>query len=76
MARSLGITVVAEGVETEKQAACLQGLDCELAQGFLFARATPELQPSAPAYPARLRASRQAPRAAGAWPTSQPGRNR
>lgn len=60
MARSLRLTVVAEGVETEKQAACLQGLDCELAQGFLFAHATPELQSLAPAYPARLRASRTA----------------
>ncbi len=63
-------------METEKQAACLLGLDCELAQGFLFARATPELQPSAPAYPARLRASRHTPRATGSWPTSHAGRNK
>jgi diguanylate cyclase (GGDEF)-like protein len=49
MARSLGLRVAAEGVETEKQAACLRALDCELAQGFLFSAARPELAPLAPA---------------------------
>jgi diguanylate cyclase (GGDEF)-like protein len=41
MARSLGCTVVAEGVETEEQAAFLRRLRCEQAQGFLFARPVP-----------------------------------
>jgi EAL domain-containing protein (putative c-di-GMP-specific phosphodiesterase class I) len=36
MAHSLGVTVVAEGVETEEQATLLQLLRCEQAQGFLF----------------------------------------
>ncbi len=76
MARSLSLVVVAEGVETEKQATCLRGLDCGLAQGFLFAHATPELQATASAYPARLRASRHTPRAAGTWRSTQTGRNR
>jgi len=41
MARSLGCTVVAEGVETEEQATFLKLLRCEQAQGFLFARPMP-----------------------------------
>ncbi|MEA2393177.1 MAG: hypothetical protein QOJ82_1068 [Solirubrobacteraceae bacterium] len=38
MASALGLPVVAEGVETEDQAAQLQELGCGLAQGFYFAR--------------------------------------
>jgi len=38
LARSYGIDVVAEGVETERQAAELIKLDCEYAQGFHFYR--------------------------------------
>jgi diguanylate cyclase (GGDEF)-like protein/PAS domain S-box-containing protein len=41
MAHSLGFTVVAEGVETEEQAAFLRALRCEQAQGYLFARPMP-----------------------------------
>ena len=36
MAHSLGLTVVAEGVETEGQLALLAAQGCELAQGYLF----------------------------------------
>jgi EAL domain-containing protein (putative c-di-GMP-specific phosphodiesterase class I) len=36
LARTLGLTVVAEGVETAEQAARLRDLGCELAQGFYF----------------------------------------
>ncbi len=36
MAHAMGIEVVAEGVENKAQAAQLQALGCELAQGFLF----------------------------------------
>lgn len=39
--RSLGITVIAEGVESETQALALRRLGVELAQGFLFARPAP-----------------------------------
>jgi EAL domain-containing protein (putative c-di-GMP-specific phosphodiesterase class I) len=38
MGAGLGLTVVAEGVETEEQAKLLRGYGCQLAQGYLFAR--------------------------------------
>ena len=38
LARNLGMEVVAEGVETEDQLACLKALNCEYAQGYLFSR--------------------------------------
>ena len=41
MADQLSITAVAEGVETEQQAAAMRAMGCPLAQGFLFARPMP-----------------------------------
>jgi diguanylate cyclase (GGDEF)-like protein/PAS domain S-box-containing protein len=41
MARTLGFTVVAEGVETEEQAAALRGHGCHQGQGYLFGRPAP-----------------------------------
>jgi len=41
MAKSLGLRVVAEGVETLYQMEKLRDLDCDLAQGFLFSRPVP-----------------------------------
>jgi EAL domain-containing protein (putative c-di-GMP-specific phosphodiesterase class I) len=41
MARTLGLSVVAEGVETEEQLAFLRNQGCEEYQGFLFSRPVP-----------------------------------
>jgi diguanylate cyclase (GGDEF)-like protein/PAS domain S-box-containing protein len=41
LAHALHLQVVAEGVETEQQLEVLRGLDCDHAQGFLFARPMP-----------------------------------
>ena len=39
LAKSLGMTVIAEAIETEQQALKLKELGCHFAQGFLFSRA-------------------------------------
>lgn len=41
LGRSLGIKIVAEGIETEEQARRLVDLECDFGQGFLFSRAVP-----------------------------------
>jgi EAL domain-containing protein (putative c-di-GMP-specific phosphodiesterase class I) len=38
LSQNLGHKVVAEGVETEEVLACLRGMGCDQAQGYLFAR--------------------------------------
>jgi diguanylate cyclase (GGDEF)-like protein len=47
LARNLGMEVVAEGVESEDQLACLKALKCEYAQGYLFSRPLPAEMASA-----------------------------
>ncbi len=42
LAHALGLTVVAEGVETLEQATILRRLQCDEFQGYLFARPMPE----------------------------------
>jgi diguanylate cyclase (GGDEF)-like protein len=41
MGRALGLKVIAEGVETQAQLAELRRLDCDVGQGYLFARPMP-----------------------------------
>jgi diguanylate cyclase (GGDEF)-like protein/PAS domain S-box-containing protein len=44
MARSLGLKVTAEGIETLTQARYLMDHECDALQGFLFSRAEPEFR--------------------------------
>lgn len=41
LGHALGLSVVAEGVETEAQAALLRDIGCDIFQGYLFARPMP-----------------------------------
>jgi EAL domain-containing protein (putative c-di-GMP-specific phosphodiesterase class I) len=47
LAHSLGMNLVAEGIETREQAVALAGLGFEYGQGFLFSKAIPEEQAGA-----------------------------
>ncbi|HEX3277143.1 MAG TPA: EAL domain-containing protein [Thermoleophilaceae bacterium] len=41
LAHALGLVAIAEGIESEGQLRSLRGLDCDLAQGYLFAHPAP-----------------------------------
>ena len=44
LAHELGMRCIAEGVETNEQAARLRAMGCAAAQGFLFAPAVPDTE--------------------------------
>jgi EAL domain-containing protein (putative c-di-GMP-specific phosphodiesterase class I) len=64
LAHALGLTVVAEGVETGRQVAELIAMGCDLAQGYFFAGPAPPeeldavLRPGGATWPALRRPSR------------------
>ena len=70
LGHTLGLTVVAEGVETAEQLAHVRAASCDAAQGYLLARPMPEaaarqyLEGSGPdkvaLQPASIRAGREA----------------
>jgi EAL domain-containing protein (putative c-di-GMP-specific phosphodiesterase class I) len=62
LAHALGLQAVAEGIESEEQLASMRELECDLAQGFLFARPVPAAELSDMLATAEAHAS--APRAA------------
>ena len=41
LSRALGVSIIAEGVETENQATLLRAAGCEVVQGYLFGRPAP-----------------------------------
>lgn len=61
MAKALGITVVAEGIEQESQMQFLREIGCDRAQGYLLARPAPayQIQRTAPGVRSELQAAHQ-----------------
>ena len=44
LGKGLGVTITAEGVETEAELSCLRNEGCHEGQGFLFSRARPHAE--------------------------------
>ena len=44
LGKGLGVTITAEGVETEAELSCLRAEGCDEGQGFLFSRARPNAE--------------------------------
>ncbi len=57
LSRALGVGIIAEGVETERQATLLKAAGCDVVQGFLFGEPAPlpvEVSQAHAIHPARL----------------------
>ena len=69
MGKTLGLGLIAEGVETAEQAERLQSLGCRFAQGFYFSRPVPaeEIQ-------RMLHASHAMRLAGGRWAEGEPAK--
>ena len=61
LGRKLGLRTVAEGVEDEATAAALMALDCDVVQGYLFAKPlmAPAFEHWRHAHQGKLQAARQ-----------------
>jgi EAL domain-containing protein (putative c-di-GMP-specific phosphodiesterase class I) len=44
LGKGLGVTITAEGIETEAELSCLRAEGCHEGQGFLFSRARPQAE--------------------------------
>jgi len=44
LGKGLGVTITAEGVETQSEFSCLRTEGCDEGQGFLFSRARPNAE--------------------------------
>lgn len=44
MGHNLGHQIIAEGIETEEQLSLLKGLECDIAQGYLFCKPLPDVE--------------------------------
>ena len=70
LAHNFGMEVVAEGVETAEQLACVRRLGCDYAQGFYFSKAieAAAVEPLIAAQPWRSLATRESTAAAPVLP--------
>ena len=76
IARRLGLRTVAEGIETEAQHEILLGLNCDMGQGYLFAKPMPAaewLQWMQGKRDSRARRARARPAGAGGAPGTNSG---
>ncbi len=62
LARAIGVSTIAEGVETEQQATLLHASGCDIVQGFLYGQPAPLSKYAARKDPAAAEVERPAPR--------------
>ena len=44
LGKNMNMDIIAEGIENEKEGRALKELGCDMGQGFLFAKALPEVE--------------------------------